>query len=120
MGLRCAGRDDANNFFVVFLIVRVNDQKNGTRPDGPNRHPAFLIVMAEITLRHGIRILKRQNRSFKTNIMLIAVPTVLALIPFKSHGVPPQTELNCRTLICQYVCAYNTGHGIGPLKLSWV
>ena len=80
-----ASRDDANDFLVVFLMERMNYEQNRTRPYGSDRYPAFLIHKRGVTLRYGIGVIEHQDGSFKPNIMLAKILTVLVLIPFKSH-----------------------------------
>ena len=86
MRLGGASGDDANDFFVVFLIIRMDNQQNRTRPYGSNRYPAFLILIGEVTLGNRIGVVENQNSRFEAHIMLATVLAVLVLIPFISHS----------------------------------
>ena len=86
MRLGGASGDDANDLFVVFLIIRMDNQQNRTRPYGSDRYPAFLILMRAVALGNLIVVVENQNSRFEAIIMLATVLTVLVLIPSKSHS----------------------------------
>lgn len=86
MGLGRAGRNDANDFFVVPLVERVHNQQDRTRSDSADRDPAFLGVIREVTLRDRVRVVENQNGGFKANVVLAEVLPALVFVPFKSHG----------------------------------
>ena len=85
MGLGGTSRDDANNFFVVFFIIRVHNQEYRAGSDGPDRFPAFLFIKSGVSLRQSVRIVKHENCGFKPNIVLAQVFPVLVLVPFETH-----------------------------------
>ena len=106
MRLGGASGDDANDFFVVFLIECVDNQENRTRPYGSHRYPAFLILTRRVTLGNRIGVVENQNSSFEADIMLATVLAVLLLIPFISHsGSLPEQDTD-RNRQCQYICTY--------------
>ena len=86
MRLGGAGGDDANNFFVVFHIIRMDNQQNRARSNGSNRYPAFLILAGGVGLGNRIGVVENQNSRFEAHIMLAAVSAVLVLIPFIAHS----------------------------------
>jgi hypothetical protein len=121
VGLGGTSRDDADNFFVVLLMKRMNDQQNRTRPYGSHRYPAFLIPKGKVQLRDRIRIVENENRSFKTNIMLAKVLPVLILVPFKSHGWvatetayprKPSMSIHLYVHIVLAMAAFDTGESV--------
>src|SRR5437660_2393193 len=68
-----ASRDDTNDFFVVFFIKSMNDQKNRTRPYGSNCYPTFLILESDVALRNRVGIVENENGRFEANIVLVKV-----------------------------------------------
>lgn len=86
MGLGGAGRDNADDFFVVLLIKLMNDEKNRARSDRSDRYPSFLVVEVLVTLRDCVWVVKNKNGSFKTNVVLAKLLPALAVVPLKSHS----------------------------------
>jgi len=106
MRLSCASRNDTDDFFPMFLIERMHDEQNRTRPYGPNRYPSLLIFKSEVTLRKSIGIIENEHGRFKANIVLAKVLSILLLIPFKSHSWSRPGQNIISICDCQYICTY--------------
>ncbi len=91
MDLGRTSRDDANDFFIVLFIERMDDEKNRARCQGTDGDPALLAVERPVALCNGARIVEYQRRSFKTNTMLRQVVPALVLVPLKAHDEPLKT-----------------------------
>lgn len=93
MRLGGAGRDDANDFFVVFLTECVDNQQNRTGSYGAHGYPPFLIVKGIVALRHSVGIIEDKNSSFKANIVFGEVLAILVLVPCESHSRSRQDSI---------------------------
>ena len=100
-------RDDTDDFFVVFLMKSMNDQKNRTRPYGSDGYPTFLILESDVTLRNREGIVESENGRVEANSVLLKVLPVLLVVPFKSHGSPRLRKNAVLAGICQYICMYS-------------
>jgi hypothetical protein len=107
MGLGGAGRDDANDFFVLSLLERMDHYKDRSRPNSPNRYPSFLVVKCLIPLRDCEWIVEGQSRGLKANVVLAKVPPVLGFVPFESHNEPRSDQDIGSPALSQYMCTYN-------------
>ncbi len=63
----------------------MHNQKDGTRSDGPDRDPAFLLLKRRVPLRQRVGIIENKNSSFKTDVTLAEIAEALGFVPFKSH-----------------------------------
>ena len=59
--LRCASRNDPNNFVVLLFIECVHDEQNRTNPYGSKRDPALFRLKGHITLSESVRVVKNQT-----------------------------------------------------------
>jgi hypothetical protein len=66
--------------------MRVYYKQNQTWFDSPDCDPPFFIGAACIGMSDGELIFKHNSRSFKRDLMLLAIDFALMRIPFKSHG----------------------------------
>lgn len=86
MGFGGAGRDDANDFFVVIFIKGMDNHEDRSRSYRSDRDPALLIVRVVVSPRNGVGIIENENGSLKPDVMFAKVLAVLVLVPRKSHG----------------------------------
>lgn len=63
----------------------MHNQKDGTRSDGPDRDPAFLLLKRRVPLRQRVGIIENKNSRFKRDVMLAEIAEALGFVPFKSH-----------------------------------
>jgi hypothetical protein len=108
MRLGASGGNDADDFFVVFLIPGMDHQQNRARSYRSNGDPAFLLGFP-LALGEGIGIVENQDCSLKANIVLEQVAAVLLLVPCKFHGGPLLGHHTIFCEECQYICTYIRG-----------
>jgi hypothetical protein len=70
VGLGGASRDDTNDFFVVFLILK-----------------------SDVMLRNRVGIVENENGGLKANIVLAKILAVLVLIPYELHSKSRQDSI---------------------------
>src|SRR5205809_5128413 len=79
-GTRFSSRDDADFFFTIFFLNRVNHQQERDSAGQTDCMPAFLIIYNRIQVRHRPWINKDPRGGSERNVVLSLVDAVLAFI----------------------------------------
>jgi len=70
VGLGGAGRDDADDFFIVVFIKGMDNQKARSRSYRSDGYPTLFIAGVVVSLRNGVGIVENENGSLKANVCL--------------------------------------------------
>jgi hypothetical protein len=81
----------------IALPQGVDDKKNHSTADRPERNPALLVAGKFVALGQGIGIVEGESGSLETDIVLEKVLPVLAIVPFEVHGLRPGLEINAKS-----------------------
>ena len=84
-----ASRNNPNHLLAVFLKPHVDDQKNCSRTNGSESHPAFFFIRGFVSLRKRVGVIENKNGGLKANVMPEQISLVLVFIPFEAHQDRP-------------------------------